>query len=113
MDVAIDATGIESTVNLCIKSVHLDGRVVLIGNLAPAINFPLQYVVTRQISLFGSCASAGEYPACLDLIASGQVEVDSMISKLVPLDEGDLWMNKIFNREDGLTKLVFLCGDEA
>ena len=113
VDVAIDATGIESTVNLCIKSVHLDGRVVLIGNLAPAINFPLQYVVTRQISLFGSCASAGEYPACLDLIASGQVEVDSMISKLVPLAEGDLWMNKIFNREDGLTKLVFLCGDEA
>ena len=113
VDVAIDATGIESTVNLCVKSVHLDGRVVLIGNLAPNINFPLQYVVTHQISLFGSCASAGEYPACLDLIASGQVEVDSMISKLVPLAEGDLWMNKIFNREDGLTKIVFLCGDEA
>lgn len=113
VDVAIDATGIESTVNLCVKSVHLDGRVVLIGNLAPSINFSLQYVVTHQISLFGSCASAGEYPACLDLIASGQVEVDSMISKLVPLAEGDLWMNKIFNREDGLTKIVFLCGDEA
>ena len=112
MDVAIDATGIESTVNLCIKSVHLDGRVVLIGNLAPSINFPLQYVVTRQISLFGSCASAGEYPACLDLIASGQVEVDSMISKVAPLAEGDIWMNKLFKREDGLSKVVFLCGDQ-
>ena len=112
VDVAIDATGIESTVNLCIKSVHLDGRVVLIGNLAPSINFPLQYVVTRQISLFGSCASAGEYPACLDLIASGQVEVDSMISKVAPLAEGDIWMNKLFNREDGLSKVVFLCGDQ-
>ena len=112
VDIAIDATGIESTVNLCIKSVHLDGRVVLIGNLAPSINFPLQYVVTHQISLFGSCASAGEYPACLDLIASGEVEVDSMISKVAPLAEGDLWMNKIFNREDGLTKIVFRCGDQ-
>lgn len=113
VDIAMDATGIESTVNLCIKSVHLDGRVVLIGNLAQNMNFPLQYVVTRQISLFGSCASAGEYPQCLDLIASGQVEVDSMISKIVPLEEGDKWMNKIFNREDGLTKLVFQCGDQA
>lgn len=112
VDIAMDATGIESTVNLCIKSVHLDGRVVLIGNLAQNMNFPLQYVVTRQISLFGSCASAGEYPQCLDLIASGQVEVDSMISKIVPLEEGDKWMNKIFNREDGLTKLVFKCGDQ-
>ena len=110
--VAMDATGIESTVNLCIKSVVLDGRVVLIGNLAPAINFPLQYVVTRQISLFGSCASAGEYPQCLELIAAGKVEVDSMISKLVPLAEGDKWMNKIYNREDGLAKIVFLCDEE-
>jgi L-iditol 2-dehydrogenase len=112
IDVAIDATGIESTVNLCIQSVHLDGRVVLIGNLAPAINFPLQYVVTRQISLFGSCASAGEYPQCLDLIAAGKVEVDSMISKVVPLADGDFWMNKVYNREDGLTKIVFLCDKE-
>lgn len=112
VDVALDATGIDTTVNLCIHSVHLDGRVVLIGNLAAGINFPLQYVVTRQISLFGSCASAGEYPACLDLIASGQVEVDSMISKIVPLSEGDEWMGKIYRREEGLTKLVFRCGDE-
>jgi len=110
--VAMDATGIEATVNLCVKSVVLDGRVVLIGNLAPAINFPLQYVVTHQISLFGSCASAGEYPQCLELIAAGKVEVDSMISKLVPLSEGDKWMNKIYNREDGLAKIVFLCDEE-
>lgn len=110
--VAIDATGIEATTNLCIQSVALDGRVVLIGNLAPAISFPLQYVVTHQISLFGSCASAGEYPQCLELIAAGKVEVDSMISKMVPLREGDIWMKKIYNREEGLAKLVFLCDDE-
>lgn len=111
VDIAMDATGIESTVNLCIKSVCLNGRVVLIGNLAQSMSFPLQHVVTRQISLFGSCASAGEYPQCLELIASGQADVDSMISKIVPLEEGNLWMNKIYNREDGLTKLVFKCGD--
>lgn len=112
VDVAFDATGIASTTNLCIHCVHLDGRVVLIGNLAPSIDFPLQYVVTRQISLFGSCASAGEYPACLALIASGQVEVDSMISKLVPLADGDRWMKKVYSREDGLAKIVFLCDDQ-
>ena len=108
-DIAIDATGIDATANNCIRSVGLDGRVILIGNVAPKIDFPLQYVVTRQISLFGSCASAGEYPQCLDLISEGKVEVDSMISKVIPLEEGDCWMNKIYNREDGLTKIVYLC----
>lgn len=110
--VAIDATGIESTANLCVHSVQLDGKVILVGNLAQHIDFPLQYVVTHQISLFGSCASAGEYPQCLDLIASGKVEVDSMISKSVPLKDGDEWMGKIYRREDGLAKIVFLCDDE-
>lgn len=112
VDIAIDATGIEATANMCIKSVHTDGSVILIGNVAPTINFPLQYVVTRQISLFGSCASAGEYPQCLELISQGKVEVDSMISRLVPLAEGDYWMQKIYRREDGLAKIVYLCDDD-
>ena len=47
-----------------------------------------------------------------NLIAAGEVVVDSMISKVVPLEEGDFWMNKIYNREDGLTKIVFLCDEE-
>lgn len=110
-DISIDATGIGVTANLAIKSVHLDGKVILIGNVAPTVEFPLQYVVTHQISLFGSCASSGEYPQCLELIASGKVEVDSMISKIVPLKEGDKWMNKIYNREDNLAKIVFLCDE--
>ena len=46
------------------------------------------------------------------LIAEGKVEVDSMISKLVPLADGDEWMGKIYRREEGLTKIVYLCGDE-
>ena len=111
VDIAFDATGIDSTVNLCLNSVRTGGRVVLIGNVAPEIRFPLQRVVTGQISLFGSCASAGEYPECLRLIASGQVDVDAVISRVVPLREGDYWMQKIYNREDGLTKICFDCSE--
>ena len=109
VDIAFDATGIDDTVNLCLRSVRTGGRVVLIGNVAPEVRFPLQRVVTGQISLFGSCASAGEYPECLELIASGKVNVDAMISRVVPLRDGDLWMRRIYHREDGLTKICFDC----
>jgi L-iditol 2-dehydrogenase len=107
-DVAIDATGIAQTVNLCLKAVSLNGRVILIGNLAQTIEFPLQWVVTRQISLFGSCASAGEYGKCLELIAEGKVDVDAMISRAVPLSEGNEWLNRLYNREEGLYKVVLI-----
>ena len=109
VDIAFDATGIDATVNLCVESVKTGGYVVLIGNVAREVRIPLQKVVTGQISLLGSCASAGEYPQCLELIASGKVNVDAMISKVVPLRDGDLWMNRIYNREKGLTKICFDC----
>ena len=79
VDIAFDATGIDDTVNLCLRSVRTGGRVVLIGNVAPEVRFPLQRVVTGQISLFGSCASAGEYPECLELIASGKHPIAVLI----------------------------------
>jgi L-iditol 2-dehydrogenase len=108
VDVAVDCAGIFETADLCIRSAKLNGAVVLVGNLAQRIDFPLQLVVTRQLSLFGSCASAGEYLECLDLIASGAVDVKRMISKAVPLSEGGEWILKLYNREPGLYKIVLI-----
>ncbi len=107
-DIAVDATGIEGTLNLSLAALRLGGSAVLVGNLAPQVSFPLQQVVTRQISLFGSCASAGEYPQCLDMIASGQVDVMPLISKAVPLSEGNAWIQRVYNKEEGLHKIVLI-----
>jgi 2-desacetyl-2-hydroxyethyl bacteriochlorophyllide A dehydrogenase len=108
VEFAFDATGIEQTVKMCIDIVSLNGKVVLVGNLAPSINFPLQLVVTRQLSLFGSCASAGEYNECIKLISEGKVDVESLISKTVPMSEGNKWITKVYNHEDGLNKIVMI-----
>lgn len=105
---AYDATGIADTAGLCLQSVQLNGNVILVGNLAREIPFPLQWVVTRQLSLFGSCASAGEYDKCLELIACGAVDVEAMISQAVPLSQGAEWLLRAYHREPGLNKLVLL-----
>ena len=52
------------------------------GNLAPTTDLPLQTVVTREISLLGSCASCGEYPTCLELMESGKIDVNPLITAL-------------------------------
>ena len=108
VDYSFDATGISKTVNFCLQLTALNGAVILVGNLARSIDFPLQWVVTRQQSLFGSCASSGEYEQCLKLIAEGKSNVDFMISKTVPLSEGNEWINRLYNREKGLYKIVLI-----
>ena len=94
-DVALEVVGISATLNLALASVRRGGSVVLVGNLAAKTDFPLQSVVTRELTLHGTCASAGEYPLCLDLIARGVIRVEPMISALAPLADGAAWFKKL------------------
>ena len=105
-DVAFEAVGIEPTVRAAVAAVRKGGCVTLVGNLAPEVALPLQSVVTRQIRLQGSCASSGEYPECLDLIASGRVEVDRFISATAPLEEGAAWFDRLYRKEPRLMKVL-------
>ncbi|MDP9170808.1 MAG: alcohol dehydrogenase catalytic domain-containing protein, partial [Acidobacteriota bacterium] len=62
-DAAFEAVGISAAVQTAVASVRKGGSVTLVGNLSPQVELPLQSVVTRELKLIGSCASAGEYPA--------------------------------------------------
>ena len=106
VDLAFDATGISATVNLCARAGALNAHIVLIGNVAPEVGFPLQIAVTRQQTYHGSCASAGEYPRCLDMIASGAIDAAALVSRVVPLSEGAEWINRVYDREPGLYKIA-------
>jgi L-iditol 2-dehydrogenase len=108
VDVVFDATGISETVNFSIESVRKGGRVILVGNLAEKIAFPLQSVVTREIKLQGSCAVRGEYETALRLISYGKIRVDPLISAIAPLSEGEQWFRKLYNKETGLSKVVLV-----
>lgn len=105
-DLAFEVVGITATLNLAIETLRKGGKLGLVGNLSAKVELPLQAVVTRQLTLYGSCASAGEYPACLEMIASGRVKVDEMISARVPLGEAASWFERLYKGEPGLMKVI-------
>jgi L-iditol 2-dehydrogenase len=94
-DLAFEVVGISPTLQLALACLRKGGSAVLVGNLAPKTDFPLQSVVTRELTLFGSCSSAGEYPLCLDLISRGVIRVDPMISATAPLAGGVDWFKRL------------------
>jgi L-iditol 2-dehydrogenase len=106
VDAAFEVVGVQDTLQAAVASVKKGGEVVLVGNLSPYANMALQSVVTRQISLYGSCASSGEYPACLDLIADGRIDVNPIISAVAPLSEGAAWFGRLYKGEAGLMKVI-------
>jgi len=108
LDKVYEAVGATAPINTALDVVKKGGTVVLVGNVSPKVELPLQKIVTRQIRMQGSCAISGEYPAVIKLMASGKLVVDDLISKTAPLSEGQFWFDKLYNREDNLLKVVLL-----
>jgi 2-desacetyl-2-hydroxyethyl bacteriochlorophyllide A dehydrogenase len=106
VDISFEAAGKSDTVNMAIDLVRKGGKVVLVGNTSPKVDFPLQKVVTRELKVFGSCAIRGEYEVVLDLLENGRITVDDQISVVAPLSEGAFWFNKLYNKEPGLNKVI-------
>ncbi len=106
VDIALEAVGLSETIATAIDCVCKGGTVTLVGNISPQISLPLQKVVSRQIRLQGSCASAGEYPEAIELIASGRIKVAPLITAVAPLSEGPSWFNRLHSREPNLMKIV-------
>jgi L-iditol 2-dehydrogenase len=102
----IECVGANDPVRTAIACARKGGMVTLVGNFSPKIELPLQAVVTRQIRVQGSCASCGEYPASIALMASGAIRVDPLISAVAPLAEGPSWFQRLYGHEPNLMKVI-------
>jgi L-iditol 2-dehydrogenase len=105
-DVSFEVVGHTDTVLTAIRSLRKGGTVVLIGNLSPKVELPLQEVVSREISVLGSCASSGEIPECIDLLSRGAVDVDPLISLKAPLDRGPELFERLYGGDKNLMKVI-------
>jgi L-iditol 2-dehydrogenase len=112
-DVVLEAVGRNETISTAIDSVRKGGTVTLIGNITPEIRLPLQKVVSRQIRLQGTAASAGEYPEAIEMMTSGRIRVKPLISAVAPLDEGPRWFERLYTHEPNLMKVVLAPSQEA
>jgi L-iditol 2-dehydrogenase len=106
VDVVLEAVGRNETIATAIDCVRKGGTVTLIGNITPQVNLPLQKVVSRQIRLQGSCASSGEYPEAMQLMAAGKIRVSPLITAIAPLSDGPSWFDRLHSGEPNLMKIV-------
>ncbi len=106
VELAVECVGATDPIRTAIGCTRKGGAVTLVGNVAPTVELPLQEVVTRQLRLQGSCASSGEYPQCIELLASGAIQVDPLISAVAPLAEGPQWFDRLYRREGNLMKVI-------
>jgi L-iditol 2-dehydrogenase len=111
VDIAMEVVGKTAPLQTAVDCVRLGGQVGLVGNLQPVVELALQKVVTRELKLVGSCGSSGEYPRCIELMASGEIQVAPLISEIVSLEHGPAAFDRLYNHEPELMKVILQPND--
>jgi L-iditol 2-dehydrogenase len=106
VDVALEAVGYAKTFADAVSVTSTGGHIVAVGNLEKKAEFDLQQLVAREHTFAGSYASSGEFRDCIDLVASGQINVEPLISDVLPLEDGPRAFERLLKAEEDLLKIV-------
>jgi L-iditol 2-dehydrogenase len=89
-DVVVEASGAEPSIRSTVDVVRRGGTVVLVG-LASEATVPLDVldVIDNEIDVLGSFRYKNTYPAAVDLLSDGAVDVAGIVDFTSPLEEID------------------------
>jgi len=105
-DVVLEAVGIQATIDTATALTRAGGSLTLIGNVRPRIEQDLQGIVSGELTIRGSSASAGEFPDCIERIADGRLRVAELIGRTQPLAEGQQAFDTLHRGKPGLMRIV-------
>jgi L-iditol 2-dehydrogenase len=86
-DAFIDAAGHEQAIRDGITALGPNGRAVLVGMGADDLLVPASRIQARELTVTGIFRYAGTWPVAIDLVASGRVDMDALVTERYGLAE--------------------------
>ena len=105
-DVTFEVVGYAQTFREGISITKTGGYLIAVGNLEQTAEFNLQELVARELTFRGSYASSGEFSECIGLVASGKINIEPLISDVLPLKDGPGAFARLYKAEENLLKIV-------
>jgi L-iditol 2-dehydrogenase len=106
-DLVIDAVGIEDSFNQAFQLVSEKGSLLLIGNLAKSVNLPLQDLVSKEISLFGTYGfDQKAFRQAVETLPAFQDQLQTFIEGHCTLEETPEIMTALAKGERKALKIV-------
>lgn len=79
-DVLLECSGNARATTAAIRTVAKAGHVVLVGMGSDELTVPLPYIQNHELVLTGAFRYANTWPTAVALVASGRVDVDSLVT---------------------------------
>jgi L-iditol 2-dehydrogenase len=86
-DVLLECSGHPAATRDAIRTVARAGRVVLVGMGSDELTLPLPYVQDHELVLTGAFRYANTWPTAIELVASGRVDLDRLVTGHYGLDD--------------------------
>ncbi|MDJ0336715.1 NAD(P)-dependent alcohol dehydrogenase [Cryobacterium sp. PH31-O1] len=102
----IDASGSARAVDSGIRSVRPAGIVVLVGLGNPEMVLPVSHIQNLEITVTGIFRYVDTWPTAIHLVASGQVDLDSLVTGRFDLDHVQEALESD-QSEDSLKSIVY------
>lgn len=93
VDAFIDASGVAAAVRAGIFAVRPAGRVILVGLGNDDLSLPVAYIQDREIWLSGVFRYANTWPLAIDLVSSGRVDLDVLVTGRFALADAEAALN--------------------
>ena len=85
LDVSVEAVGVEASLKDCLASTRHGGTVVVQGIFTERVPIHMLGFVSREITMIGT--NSINPKLALEWIAAGRVEPESIVTRIVPLDD--------------------------
>jgi 2-desacetyl-2-hydroxyethyl bacteriochlorophyllide A dehydrogenase len=109
-DVCIEAAGVPSSLAACVNLCKKGGSVVEFGaSHEPIGNISQREFYSREISIIGSKGGYGCYHQAIDLITSGKVSVEPLITHKLPLSDTAKAFEIMDKRLDKVIRAAVIC----
>jgi len=86
-EVVVEASGANSAIRNTIEMASYAGRIALVGWPNKETPFPTDKITKKELDIYGSRTSAGEFEEAIELITGGKVNVKGILSKVISIEE--------------------------
>lgn len=102
----LEASGSAAAVRSSIELTHYAGRVAFLGWPKDEVALPTFLFTKKELDVRGSRNSVGEFPLATELLATGKVKVDALISKVIAFDDIPEYVRLIAENPSDYIKVI-------
>lgn len=103
--VVIEASGANESIQNTLKYTSFAGRIALTGWPKKETLLPTNIITFKELDIYGSRTSKGEFEEALNLISSGKFDAKDIVTKTISFDEIPEYIGKLSNEPDNYLKI--------